>query len=59
MVIYTVCIALLQESNNDKLINRVLELLSQWNAGLTNVKGHALVKELCSDLQKDGEVEIR
>ena len=47
-----------QDSNNDKLINRALELLSQWNAGLTTVKGHSLVKETCAELQKDGEEEI-
>lgn len=51
--------SLLQDSNNDKLINRALELLSQWNAGLTTVRGHSLVKETCAELQKEGEVEMR
>ena len=45
---------LFQDGKNDKLINRALELLSQWNAGLTNVKGHGLVKDACADLQKEG-----
>lgn len=46
---------LYQDSGNDKLINRTLELLSEWNAGLTTSKGHGIVKETCAELQRDGK----